>query len=166
MFPIIPAKRLEQKIEPQLENALKKLAEVQAKIDEMAKHKASPGPAGKDGQPGKDGRDGKDADMAAIQKMIDAGFAKIKVVNGKDGRDGADGKDGKPGLDGKPGRDGKDGANGKDGKDADVAALQAEIAALRAQKFTAELYDTSGALLRRVQFGRDEPLKIFLLPVK
>ena len=117
------------------------------------------GPAGKDGADGAPGRDGKDADMAAIQKMIDAGFAKIKVV---------------------PGPAGPQGPPGPAGKDADATPLLIELEKLRAanlnlakevellrqQKYTAELYSIDGQLVRRATFGKDEPLKMFLLPVK
>ncbi len=61
----------------------------------------------------------------------------IPGQNGRDGRDGVDGKngnDGKPGAIGAPGAPGTNGVNGTNGKDADmavIAALQAQVAALK-----------------------------------
>ena len=75
---------------------------------------------------------------------------------------------GKDGADGLPGAQGVQGPAGKDGRDADLArirALEQELERLKGP-FVAELYDTSGNLVRTVTFGPGRPLRIKLLPVK
>ena len=128
--------------------ALAQLKDAQAKYNDLL---ANPPSSGRDGKDGAPGRDGKDADMASLQKFIAAEIAKIKVIPGP------------AGLDGKPG---PQGPAGKDADPALIANLQAQIDALRSQRFTAELYDASGSLVQSVPFGADTPLKLKLVPLK
>ena len=79
-----------------------------------------------------------------------------------------------------PGAAGPQGPPGPAGKDADATPLLIELEKLRAanlnlakevellrqQKYTAELYDTAGKLMSRGQFSKDEPLRMYLQPLK
>jgi hypothetical protein len=47
-----------------------------------------------------------------------------------------------------------------------IAALEAELARLRGQRFEVELYGPEGDLLQKSEFGAGKPLKLKLIPVK
>lgn len=134
-------------------DAVAKLKEAEKKLQELRDElgKATPGAQGPQGPVGPAGKDGKDADIASLQKFLAAEIAKIKTI---------------PGPQGPQGEPGPAGAPGKDADAALIASLQAQIDALRSQRFTAELYDQSGVLVQSVPFGTSEPLRLKLIPLK
>jgi hypothetical protein len=101
---------------------VKKINDIQLKVNNIQLIKPKDGVNGKDGIDGKDGKDGKDGvdgkDGINGKDGIDGKDGKdgINGINGKDGKDGKDGIDGKDGLNGKDGIDGKDGKDGKNGR--------------------------------------------------
>ena len=111
-------------------NNLNKLAELQAKLDELA-GKIQNAKDGKDGQTPYIGTNGNwwigttDTGVKAAGKDGINGQDGKDGINGQDGKDGINGQDGKDGVDGKDGQNGKDGQDGKDGKDGDKVEIGA-----------------------------------------
>lgn len=131
-----------------------------------------PGVPGRDGRPGRDGLPGRQGErglrgergLPGVQgRQGDRGWQGIpgnpgiqglRGYPGIAGTPGRDGRDGLPGMPGKDGRPGINGINGKDGRDvnpADVAAINAQLAALRQQQ-AANQAETRG-LLANLKFS-------------
>lgn len=93
---------------------------------------------------------------------------------------GMPGKQGLPGEKGLPGPPGPAGPPGAKGESADVSSLvrqleqlrvennrlALEISLLRESRFVAELLDSAGVVKQRVEFGKGQPLRLKLIPVK
>mgnify|MGYP001563209865 CR=1 FL=1 len=80
-----------------IQSILKKIPDLERKLEEIIKMEGPKGEIGEKGERGDRGETGKDSQ------------------DGRDGKDGKNGKDGRDGLDGRNGKDGKDGRDGKDG---------------------------------------------------
>ena len=126
-------------------------------------------------------------EIALLGKKLDAQAEKmvkleqdLKEIKEKPGTPGKQGIPGEKGLPGPPGPQGPPGVKGEKGENADVSKLISqleqlrmenhrlalEVSVLRESRFVAELLDDSGKLIRRVEFGKNMPLRIQQLPVK
>lgn len=101
-------------------------------------------------------------------------------IPGPSGEDGKPGPQGATGPQGPAGPTGPAGPPGKDAPSIDVtlimasinalkeenAALKAEIAKVRDQRYQLDLMDIKGNVKKTVEFGRDQPLKLIHVSVK
>lgn len=102
----------------------------------------------------------------------------IRCIAGKPGPQGPQGIQGPAGLPGPKGDKGDKGDPGLAGLDVaklvsvienldkQNKSLAAELTTLQNTRYTAELYDIAGKIKQRVEFGKDQPLRLKLIPVK